>query len=600
MKKLSLPVAVVLSFALLPHGEIWGAELCQHCVSNATELQAVFFTAGSNTCPDLIKVEQGMYSGHFYLNSNESYSIEVRGGYNPGCLSRITDPASTVLSGDGVDTVLYVDNSNGGNVKIDGFTVQNGHSVSYGGGIYASSYSAGGNAGDVTIINSIVSSNSASSSGGGIYARSDGNTGSGAVTISSNTISGNTAATFGGGVFASSRSNSGSVGDITISSNTISGNTGGTDPGGGLHAYSYSRDGDSGSISVTSNTIADNISSDWGGGISAQSTGSTGSGSITIQSNTVTGNSGTSGGGAKVSCSSTTGASGSITFTNNIIQSNSADGAAGIHAGSSAPSGNAGAITLVNNLIAENTATSSSYGGLYALSSATSGTSGVITLTNNTIAGNSSATGDGGINLRSSSNNAYVYNNIIRGNSPSYDIDLSVAAAYGYNNNYHSLFGSWNGGSGGNIDLYPEFAGSGDYRLASGSPCIDAGLNSAPSIPSADLEGNSRTVDGDNDLVAMVDMGAYEFSCPTGPVQISRTAAYYTTLPLAYTASEDEDVILARQGIYAGPITFGEDISVTLRGGYNCGCSILVGSSTITGGLTIGLGTVTIEHIIIL
>jgi hypothetical protein len=114
------------------------------------------------------------------------------------------------------------------------------------------------------------------------------------------------------------------------------------------------------------------------------------------------------------------------------------------------------------------------------------------------------------------------------------------------------------------------------------------------------LEGNGRTVDGDNNLVATVDMGAYEFSCPSGPVKISRTAAFYTTLPLAYTAAEDDDVILARQGIYPGPITFGEDISVTLRGGYNCGCSIVVGSSTITGGLTIGTGSVTIENIIIM
>jgi predicted outer membrane repeat protein len=600
MKKQPLSVAIFLSFALLPRGEIWGAPLCQHCVSNATELQAALFTADSNTCSDLVKVVQGTYSGHFYFSSNESYSIELRGGYTSGCSSRVINPANTVLSGDGANTVLSINNSNRGDVKIDGFTVQNGNSGSYGGGIYARSQSVNSNADDVTIINSIVRSNRASSSGGGIYAESDGDTGSGTVTISSNTVTGNTASTFGGGVYASSSSNSGSVGDITISSNTISENTGGTDPGGGIHAYSYSMNGASGSISVTSNTIADNVSSDWGGGISANSTGFTGSGSLTLQSNRITGNSGTSGGGARASSYSASGTAGAITFTNNIIQDNSAGGAAGIHVGSTAPSGNAGAITLVNNLIAENTATSTSYGGLYAVSSTTSGTSGAITLTNNTIAGNTAATGDGGVNLRSSTNNAYVYNNIIRGNSTSYDIDLRVDAAYGYNNNYHSLYGIWNGGSGGNIDSDPLFIGGGVYHLSSLSLCIDTGLNAAPSIPATDIGGNNRTIDGDNDLISTVDMGAYEFSPLTYPVKISRTAAYFTTLPLAYTAAEDDDIILASEGTYAGPITFGDGISVKLSGGYNYDFSTVTGSSTITSGLTIGSGTVTIENIIIM
>jgi hypothetical protein len=115
-----------------------------------------------------------------------------------------------------------------------------------------------------------------------------------------------------------------------------------------------------------------------------------------------------------------------------------------------------------------------------------------------------------------------------------------------------------------------------------------------------DLSGNSRIADGDNDLVATVDMGAYEFSCSTGPVKIKGAATYYTTLPLGYTAAEDDDVILAREGVYSGPITFEDGISVTLSGGYNCGCSYVIGSSTITGSLTIGSGTVTIDNIIIL
>jgi parallel beta-helix repeat protein len=48
-----------------------------------------------------------------------------------------------------------------------------------------------------------------------------------------------------------------------------------------------------------------------------------------------------------------------------------------------------------------------------------------------------------------------------------------------------------------------------DLRLSSGSPCIDAGDNTAVSEPN-DLDGNPRIVDSDGDGNSVVDMGAYE------------------------------------------------------------------------------------------
>ena len=59
----------------------------------------------------------------------------------------------------------------------------------------------------------------------------------------------------------------------------------------------------------------------------------------------------------------------------------------------------------------------------------------------------------------------------------------------------------------------------GNLRLLPGSPCIDAGDNSAvPAGEPKDLDGNPRVVDGDGDVkpwtgvAETVDMGAYEYA----------------------------------------------------------------------------------------
>jgi hypothetical protein len=64
----------------------------------------------------------------------------------------------------------------------------------------------------------------------------------------------------------------------------------------------------------------------------------------------------------------------------------------------------------------------------------------------------------------------------------------------------------------GNISADPKFKNNtSNFRLRPTSPAIDTGTNSAPNLPSKDLSGQPRIVDGDGNGTATIDMGAYEF-----------------------------------------------------------------------------------------
>jgi len=80
----------------------------------------------------------------------------------------------------------------------------------------------------------------------------------------------------------------------------------------------------------------------------------------------------------------------------------------------------------------------------------------------------------------------------------------------------------------GNIDADPLFndAGSNDYQLSYGSPCIDAGDNDTEQLPDHDFAGNPRQFDDPDSpdtgigQVPIVDMGAYEYHESINPFDL--------------------------------------------------------------------------------
>lgn len=84
------------------------------------------------------------------------------------------------------------------------------------------------------------------------------------------------------------------------------------------------------------------------------------------------------------------------------------------------------------------------------------------------------------------------------------------ASTISYSDVQGAVYGGFTDG-GNNINANPNFEGTADQHLTSGSPCIDVGNNSATYILSEDFEGDNRKIDGDRNGSEIVDMGADEF-----------------------------------------------------------------------------------------
>ncbi len=286
----------------------------------------------------------------------------------------------------------------------------------------------------------------------------------------------------------------------TISGNIIENNT--ACGGGGGMAVEFS------SAVVRGNVIRNNSQAGCSGGTGGGGIYVGGGGSAQLIGNTVEYNSwGSSGGGITLF------AAGTPTLMNNIIRGNSAPGSQG------------GGIWIVNDsdaLILQNLfyANNASQGGAIYFG-VPSGSRGPY-LVNNTFAANSASQG-AAVYADGFDAQALFYNNLLVGptaaNAVYCDGTYSQTPPTFYNNDAYSPMGSGllgtcasQAATNGNISVNPLFvnAGGNNFRLQSISPAVDAGLNSAPSLPSKDFLGKPRIVDQDLDGKPVVDMGAYE------------------------------------------------------------------------------------------
>ncbi|HEX2047605.1 MAG TPA: right-handed parallel beta-helix repeat-containing protein [Acidimicrobiales bacterium] len=251
-------------------------------------------------------------------------------------------------------------------------------------------------------------------------------------------------------------------------------------------------------------------------------------GSALIQDNHIAGNS--AAGGAGIFS-----ALGSPEIVMNVIEDNSAGEGGGIlaYAGNPVVRGNfvrgnhgeypGGGLLIdgpgglfVNNVILENSSDAAG-GGVHVAAETTPPR-----LLNNTIVNNEAPSGAG---VSVESGGPILTNNIVFGNivfgppgslvrcSPGVD----EPPVFSHNVVHDGTASPYDGcadptGTNGNISADPLIAApnSLDYHPRAGSPVIDAGDGSAPSLPPTDHFGDARVTDGDGDGVAVVDMGAIE------------------------------------------------------------------------------------------
>ena len=271
------------------------------------------------------------------------------------------------------------------------------------------------------------------------------------------------------------------VSDITIRDLTFQNGSNSGAQGGGLYVVTKAAD-----LTLEGCAFSGNSATLSGGGAYVFSD----SGTATFTNNTFNRNStGYSGGGAFVSTNS-----GTVTLTNNTFNRNSADygGGALLHTHFDMATAN-----IYNNIIWDNTANAVGNNGddLYVDS-------------------------DGDNNQTGSTVN--LYNNDLGPNSDfatGHSEDLLVTVT----DNYHH---------GKNITDDPMLVNptGGDFHLQAGSPCIDAGLNSAPEIPPTDFEGDPRIING------TVDMGADEYRAAPTAVPIPTLTTWGIILLLVGTA----------------------------------------------------------------
>jgi hypothetical protein len=360
-------------------------------------------------------------------------------------------------------------------------------------------------------------------------------------------------------------------GSAVIRANTITGNTAGgascCTNGGGIEVIGDDSHPPA-TPQIVGNTITNNNLSNGGGGggISAAYFASP-----TIQNNYIAGNSVyNNGGGINLESYN------SPLVLQNIIVNNSA-GAGGSGGGIYVQGPAEATDVIVNNTIVGNTSAFGGSSGIYTNYFAAT------TISNNIVV---AATGQNAIVCDPNfPTPTFSHNDIIVSNG---------GQAWSAN---CASFAQTNG----NILADPQFvdAANGNYHLQAGSPAIDAGDNAAPNLPPQDYDGHPRLLDGKNDCISTVDIGAYELQPGAANVSFSAGSLSFFS-QLIGTTSNPQSVTLTNTGgacfQFAGSQITG-DFSQSgtcaapgLKGGSSCvyGVSFTPAASGLrTGALTV-------------
>ena len=277
----------------------------------------------------------------------------------------------------------------------------------------------------------------------------------------------------GGGMF--NYASSPSLLNCTFSGNSAAGAGGGMDNTGGS------------SPTLTNCTFSRNTAGDEGGGMHNDSSSPTLIGGAFLE------NTADAGGGIYNGASSPT-------LTSVTFAGNSANSGGGMHSDGSSP-------VLVNSTFWGNSAVGHG-GGMRNKGASTP------ILTNCTFHGNRAINGTGGAIQNYESSYPTLTNCILWGDTAggipdeivNFDPGSTVDATYSDVDGGYLYPGT------GNINEDPLFLdpADGDFHLLPDSPCIDAGTNEAIYLPDEDFEGDPRSLDGDRDGTATVDMGVDE------------------------------------------------------------------------------------------
>ena len=509
MKKTILALVFLMFFV----SSAFGAEIRANndpldtdCSDGVCWLQSALDLAEANGQDDVILIRQGTYdvgdilvnpSQGFYYSSNQGYSLTLKGGYDATFQNQTLDPENTILDGGDLYGVLHLRQDNGGDVYVEGLTIQNSNWWNLSGFNVVTEHPAPGEVASITIYKNIIRNNKI------------------------------------GGLKVTANDHLGGVGELQTGTITIRENSIYNNPDLAVKAMTFSNNGTASDISLIDNTITDNIRLSGWPVNTVEISGGSAAGNIIAQGNYIAGNSnpGYYGGGLNVEIDPGTGTAGAIYLENNTIVGNDGRDGGGLYidAPASHTAGISGAeVYLINNIIAGNTADRGGAIKLIASNSNNLGDEGARYLINNTITGNVDGNVwpycDGALLYKRADSVYHLYNNIIWGNaetSSDYDVYFHNPSVSGtlniYNNDYSYLYHDGTGtvNFGGNLNANPVFAGGGDYHLTLGSPCIDTGINAAPALPPKDKDGKPRIIDGDGNHTKVVDMGAYEYGDPS-------------------------------------------------------------------------------------